>query len=50
MLVHAKLSVDDLCFLAVNSLDKILLKFDKMSKAQILEVIANLRDEIDRYS
>lgn len=40
---------DNLRFLCLKCFDKILINENVMNKKQIVEVIRNLRDEIDRF-
>ena len=44
-----KMSQDSMRFLAIKSLDKILLNQKGLSKCEILDVVADLRDEIDKF-
>jgi len=49
VVIVSHINDDNIRFLCLNSFDKILQHSKRLSKEQVLEVIRNLRDELDRF-
>jgi len=49
VMMDIKLSQESMKFLNLQKLDRILLNRKELSKPQILNMIADLRDEVDRF-
>lgn len=49
-LVKKSFSIEELVLVSKNSYDKILLNEKSLSKSQVVSIVRNLRDLVDRYS
>lgn len=49
VLIRNKFSDDDISFL-IHKIDKILLHIETLKKNELIDLVLNLRDELDRFN